>query len=521
MITIRPNDKDWNYIANLTGDDSWRSGAMRGYFAKFENNQYIDAYDRFLNKLLGPIYKLWRRVVLLFDPRAVLDDGGHGFKGWAPTNLIDPFLVSTIAKEDRPLFKVIVRAALGVLHGKWSPIAWLKRQILRTRIVPAIDFNDVNTRRANPEGVFLIPIGTQGKPDPDAEGQQGTGRRFGVREFLLTARRNHPDKLVIKTGAHVTRVLFEKQDEHDVPRAIGVECALGEHLYEASPEQKSAADERVRYFAKKQGGEIILCGGAFNTPQLLMLSGIGEKEHLASHGIHYLSGADGNPLPTAPVIDLPGVGRNLQDRYEVTVVSELDNELKTLDGVSFEPGDKDDPARQQWLKEKTGLYSTNGGTLAVIRVSEPAKAAGESVPDLFTFGAPAAFRGYYWNWSRELFKPTLGAPAEERKIWSWVILKAYTNNRNGRVRLRTASPFEAPEICFDSFNEKAEVEAEQIRKECEPFLKAGEPLPEELARRKEANDAIVAESRGDLAALVDAVRFMRKVNAQNPGQFVR
>jgi choline dehydrogenase-like flavoprotein len=542
MITIRPNDKDWNYIAQLTGDDSWRAGAMRGYFAKFERNQYIAAYDRFLTvglgKLIGVLYKLWRWLVRLINPHAVLDQGGHGFHGWAPTNLIDPFLVSTIAKTDRPLFKVIVRAALGVLHGKWSPITWLKHQLVKSRVVPAIDFNDVNTRRGNPEGVFLIPLGTESEQGPDDEDKPGSGRRFSVREFLLTARRKHPDKLVIKDRTHVTRVLFEKKDGANPPRAIGVECALGEYLYEASPKQTGdPPTKRVRYFAKKQGGEIILCGGAFNTPQLLMLSGIGDTEHLAAHGIHHLCGADGQPLDKsgknnrgedvlpAPAIHLPGIGCNLQDRYEVTVVSELKEELDTLDGVSFEPGDKNDPARHQWLQEKKGLYATNGGTLAVIRLSEPAKAEGETVPDLFTFGAPAAFRGYYWNWSRELFKPTLGATGEERKIWSWVILKAYTSNHRGTVRLRTANPFDMPEVCFDAFNEQAEkIEkewAETLRK-CDELTGEGEPIPPDLeaertklAAARDGSAPRLAESRRDLAALVDAVRFMREVNARS------
>ncbi len=50
--------------------------------------------------------------------------------------------------------------------------------------------------------------------------------------------------------------------------------------------------------------EVVLCGGAFNTPQLLMLSGIGPADELRAHGIDVR-------------VDLPGVGRNLQDRYEV------------------------------------------------------------------------------------------------------------------------------------------------------------------------------------------------------------
>jgi len=80
MITIRPNDEDWDYIAKLTGDASWRAEAMRGYFAKFERNQYIDAYNNFRGRLLGAFYKAWRWINLLLDPRAVLDEGGHGGK---------------------------------------------------------------------------------------------------------------------------------------------------------------------------------------------------------------------------------------------------------------------------------------------------------------------------------------------------------------------------------------------------------------------------------------------------------
>jgi choline dehydrogenase-like flavoprotein len=544
MITICPNDKDWNYIANLTGDASWRAGAMRGYFAKFERNQYLAAYDRFFGRLLGIFYKIYRSAVLLIDPRAVLDDGGHGFKGWAPTNLIDPFLVTTIAQKDRPFIKAIIGAALGVLHGNNALIAFLKSQLLKLRVVQAIDFNDINTRRVNPEGVFLIPLGIEGGAEAtDDEGQPGKGRRFGVREFLLKTRFRHPDRLVIRSGAHVTRVLFEQGPSGEAPRAIGVECAVGEHLYEASPLQKNESKERVCYFAKQHRGEIVLCGGAFNTPQLLMLSGIGDEAHLANTGITHLHGAKANaegvwqaePQPTWPAIDLPGVGGNLQDRYEVTVVSELDKDFATLEGVSFDPGDKQDPARRQWFDDKTGLYATNGGTLAVIRRSKPATDAGEAEPDLFTFGAPAAFRGYYWNWSRELFKETIGATEKKHRLWSWVILKAYTSNHDGTVRLRTSNPFDMPEICFDAFNEKAEKERPEIaarRKrttaECDALAWAGRAVPIELQEQKKQAEADWAEnesklvhSKRDLAALMDAVSFMRKVNGRNAKQFIR
>ncbi|HEY0320658.1 MAG TPA: GMC oxidoreductase [Pyrinomonadaceae bacterium] len=495
MIMIAPNGKDWNYIADLTGDDSWQADTMRPYFARMERCLYINAYNRFLRNLLGLIYTFWRWLALIFDPRASVKNGGHGADGWQPTSFIDPFLLITIKKTDRPFFKVILRAALSVLHSNRSFVARLKGALLRFRVVQHIDFNDINTRRASPEGVFLIPIGTESERLVEGEnGQVFLGSRSGLREFVLSTAEQFPDRLVIATGVHVTRVLFEKTAEGEPPRAIGVEGVKGEHLYEASPAQKPVpVNSEVRYFTT---GEVVLSGGSFNTPQLLMLSGIGERAHLAEHGIDYLCGADGKPLdkgrrnqsgdalPAAPVIHLPGVGRNMQDRYEVTVISELNKELFSLNGVTFQPGDKNDPARTAWLGGQKGLYATNGGTLAVIRRSAALR-ADEREPDLFTFGASAAFRGYYWNWSRELFKRTLGGDKGGRNLWSWVILKAYTHNNGGTVRLRTNNPFDMPEICFHSFEE----------------------TPGDGWKK-------------DLAALVDAVRFMRRINARNPGQFI-
>src|SRR5262249_9765485 len=157
-----------------------------------------------------------------------------------------------------------------------------------------------------------------------------------------------PNRLIIRDHAHVTRILFEKGEK--APRAIGVECAIGDHLYEASPKQNlNPSKERVTYFVKKEVGEVILCGGAFNNPQLLMLSGIGDEVHLGKtaelakgdskfldalseneralaqrgklctlrdHEGKVLSESDA-ALPLR--IHLPGVGGNLQDRYEVTV----------------------------------------------------------------------------------------------------------------------------------------------------------------------------------------------------------
>jgi choline dehydrogenase-like flavoprotein len=82
-------------------------------------------------------------------------------------------------------------------------------------------------------------------------------------------------------------------------RAIGVEYQKGERLYRADPRSSAADGERRNVYAAR---EVILAGGTFNTPQLLMLSGVGPRE--ASRGTRI-----------TVVVPLEGVGKNLQDRY--------------------------------------------------------------------------------------------------------------------------------------------------------------------------------------------------------------
>ena len=92
----------------------------------------------------------------------------------------------------------------------------------------------------------------------------------------------HRQNLEVQTRAFVSRILFEGT------RAVGVEYTRGRSTH------------RVR------AGEVVLCGGAINSPQTLMLSGVGPAEHLKAHGI-------------AAVADVPGVGENLQDHLEVYI----------------------------------------------------------------------------------------------------------------------------------------------------------------------------------------------------------
>jgi choline dehydrogenase len=112
------------------------------------------------------------------------------------------------------------------------------------------------------------------------------GRRWSATKAYLRPAISRPN-LTVKTRAHVTRVVMDATG--DTPRATGVEVSYG-----------------GKPVVREHGAEVILCGGAFNSPQLLQLSGVGDAEHLRSVGV-------------APVHHLPGVGENLQDHLEVYV----------------------------------------------------------------------------------------------------------------------------------------------------------------------------------------------------------
>lgn len=430
MILIKPDANDWNRLATATGDDSWRAESMQGYFARIEQCLYYTQYDQAFRKLLGVVYTGWRRLLAFLDPRRQLDWGGHGFSGWQPTSFIDPALVRGIAKGDRAFRRVLT----DVIENQ--PLTTFGRALARLRLVRLLDPNFGHTRAVDGSALAMIPVGTDGK------------NRIGVREHLQRTADDHPERLVVQTQMHVTRVIFAAPAQDGPPRAIGVTACAGAHLYDASPLRDAGANfanHHHQFFAKH---EVILCGGAFNTPQLLMLSGIGDTQHLQHLRVPGPRNENGKPV--AEIVHLPGVGRNLQDRYEISVVSEADEDFTTLEGLSFAPGDTNDRARLEWLRTGRGLYATNGGALAMFVRTAAARPETQE-PDLFVFGFPAAFRGYYWGWSNELLKPTKGASGEARNLWSWVILKAHTNNDTGTVRLHSSSPFEQPQIDFCSF----------------------------------------------------------------------
>ena len=145
------------------------------------------------------------------------------------------------------------------------------------------------------------------------------GRRLSAARAYLHPVSSRPN-LEIRTRVMVNRILFEGS------RAVGVDYSHG-----------PGPSRRVR------AGEVILCGGAFNTPQTLQLSGVGSAGELEALGI--------------PVVqDLPGVGEHLQDHLEVYV------QHACTQPVSVAPGLKNwrKPfIGAEWLFFRSGLGATN------------------------------------------------------------------------------------------------------------------------------------------------------------------
>lgn len=495
LISIYGLDADWDEIASMTGDDSWSSSNMRTIYRRIERLSYGNS--------ITWIGRYWNRFLDWVNPGRNAP-GERGKDGWLDVTISKPDL----ALKDAQLSRLIATAFLDETDLSRPEKAWRwAKQLLLGRFYRDIDLNDAARMRENPEGIALIPIAV-------APG----GTRRGPREFLLETReqlreaqehemdsRRHNGRkssrpigsICIATGIFVHRVVLRTADDGGPPRAIGVEFVRGERLYSASLPSAATSDRQTeRCFCRR---EVILASGAFNTPQILMLSGIGDPEHLKA--LSEQSSTLAHPLPPLRV-PLPGVGENLMDRYEISVVSELKEEFSLLKGAKFRPEARDkkdttrprcpdDPAQEdvalkRWLdSEETGtrdgVYTSNGAVMAILKRSTPKLVK----PDLFLLGFPAAFRGYYPGWSQDLLKIDARKPDGplNRNLWSWTILKAYSSNR-GTVRLKSLNPFQAPDIHFHYFDDQ----------------------PDQYVASHQKGNA-------DLDALVEAVALARRLNS--------
>ena len=245
---------------------------------------------------------------------------------------------------------------------------------------PTDDFNG-----SSQEGAGLYQVTCKG------------GRRWSTNEAYLKPARDRPN-LTVTTGALAARVELEGE------RATGVTFRQG------------GAEHTVRATR-----EVVLCGGAINSPQLLMLSGIGPGNHLAEVGV-------------ACRVDLPGVGANLQDHPVIPLLwyTRGTSDLAQLNNVrNF----------VRWKARGTGPLASNVGEAGAFFTSRDGLAA----PDIQIHTAPS---GFYDNGLHEPDSRMFTAAATLVSVAS-----------RGSVRLRSADPAWHPAIDAAYLEDQTDLDA--------------------------------------------------------------
>jgi choline dehydrogenase len=227
------------------------------------------------------------------------------------------------------------------------------------------------------------------------------GKRSSPNNFIR-ATLNDPKKypLTVQLNSLVTKVLFNTTGS--TPQAIGVEVMSGQSMYSADPRHKpGTTGPKIQLFANK---EVIVSGGTFNSPQILKLSGIGPADELKKFNI-------------SVVKDLPGVGENLADNYEASLLA-------------------------------LGQAPSEGGLMTLIFKTPSAP----KNRNIFTWCGAFAFEGFWPG-----FPADYGANEFE-----CAMVHIGPKSQAGYVRLASANPQDRPVINFHFFKDNATQDLKEI-----------------------------------------------------------
>ena len=398
QIMIYPHPSDFQYIVDHTGDQSWTPQNMRQYFERLEKVEYL--------------------------PNSV---AGHGYNGWLATSATDFVLIA----EDLKVASLVLSAAAAMGRGLLTSLVTTVTGLASTL---AIDLNNPSSARDKVEGMYQVPLSINAADKT----------RSGPRNFLYDVANavncdgSKKYKLNIQTTTLATKILFDTTST-DKPVATGVEYLRGKSIYRADPRAPRSGSPGTAG-SVTANREVIICGGTFNTPQLLKLSGIGPASELSKFDI---------PV----VVDLPGVGTNMQDRYEIPIIGQTDSIFALTKDCTFQNSQPDgclDLYQNPGLLGK-GVYGTSGAAFAVL---QKGSTDDTDEPSIFLSGWPANFVGYFDGYSKYAL--------QEKNYWSWLTLKAHSHNRAGTVTLRSKDPRETPLINFNYFSQGAEKDLQAL-----------------------------------------------------------
>ena len=305
-----------------------------------------------------------------------------------------------------------------------------------------------------------VEAGIPANPDFNGADQEGCGyyqtttsnkRRWSAAKAYLT---DPPANLVIQTDAHATRVIIEQG------RAVGVEY------------QTAAGRQSTR-----AGLEVIVSGGSYGSPQLLLLSGVGPGQHLQDMGV--------------PVVrDLPAVGANLHDHFNTTLswrcsrkitLNDLENSMlrKASAGVRY-------------ALFRSGPMAGNGVTAGVFTRSDPRLERPDIQINLLEWSTKER--------SRDRVIP------HEFPGFTMTPVHLRPDGR-GTVRLASADPFAQPAVLFDYLRTEYDIQA----------ALAGIRLVRRIAEQPALRPYIVAEIVPGSAITSDAdlLDYVRRTGVSN------
>lgn len=275
-----------------------------------------------------------------------------------------------------------------------------------------------------------LNLGIESNPDFNGASQEGVGmlqvtghrgrRDSAADAFVRPALERKNFELV--SHALVQRVIVESG------RAVGVEYTKNGQAVVA-----------------RAASEVILSAGSYNTPQLLMLSGIGPAGHLRDVGINV-------------VHDLPQVGQNLQDHPYTLTHWGTDKTGTLFDSVGLE-------AAEEWDRSQTGPLTSNAGEAGLLWKSDDALKS----PDIQMVFIP----GYFWDHGFRL--PSTPGMS--------IGLAYNAPTSRGSVSLRSADPTAAPKIVSNYLSQPHEVDAVLRAIEFLDELTAQKPLADVLTER--------------------------------------